>query len=184
MGEKPTRERMIVTTAKLLQRQGYFGTGLNQIVAESHAPKGSLYFHFPGGKDELVVEAINASGDRVDSLLAGFERQTTRETVEAYLDALTDHLVNSNFEKGCPIATVALEVAPTNQAIGEACGAAYAKLRTRLQGLLVADGYDEAVASDKASVIYSAILGALLQAKASRSREPVDRLRDHLSDLL
>ena len=57
-----TRERIIRVAAELFRRQGYDGTGLNQILDESGAPRGSLYFHFPGGKQQLAVEAVVASG--------------------------------------------------------------------------------------------------------------------------
>ena len=58
-----TRERIIRTAAELFRRQGYDGTGLNQILDVSGAPRGSLYFHFPGGKRQLAVEAVAASGE-------------------------------------------------------------------------------------------------------------------------
>src|SRR5258708_24208650 len=60
-----SRTRMLETTAKLLQLRGYHGTGLNEILAESGAPRGSLYFHFPGGKDQLVLEATRLSVERI-----------------------------------------------------------------------------------------------------------------------
>ena len=74
--KRDARRRMVVTTAKLLQRQGYNGTGLNQIVAEAEAPKGSLYFHFPGGKEQLAAEAIAASAAYLDAGLRACERAT------------------------------------------------------------------------------------------------------------
>ncbi|HEY8491429.1 MAG TPA: helix-turn-helix domain-containing protein, partial [Dehalococcoidia bacterium] len=64
---RPTdsRQRMIRAMSRLMQRQGFHATGLNQVLAESGAPKGSLYFHFPGGKEQLAAEAVQASGDRL-----------------------------------------------------------------------------------------------------------------------
>ncbi|TGW02048.1 TetR/AcrR family transcriptional regulator, partial [Mesorhizobium sp. M2D.F.Ca.ET.145.01.1.1] len=56
-----TRTRMIEATALLLRRRGYHGTSLNDILTASGAPRGSLYFHFPGGKDQLVIEVTRAS---------------------------------------------------------------------------------------------------------------------------
>jgi len=58
-----TRTRMIETTARLLQHRGYHGTALSDILAASAAPRGSLYFHFPGGKDQLVIEATRAAAE-------------------------------------------------------------------------------------------------------------------------
>ena len=56
-----TRTRMLEATARLLRQRGYHGTSLNDILAASGAPRGSLYFHFPGGKDQLVIEVTRAS---------------------------------------------------------------------------------------------------------------------------
>ncbi|MGW2312246.1 TetR family transcriptional regulator, partial [Actinomadura luteofluorescens] len=66
-----TRERVLRTAAELFQRQGYHGTGLNQVLAESGAPKGSLYFHFPDGKEQLASESVALSGRAVGEALAG-----------------------------------------------------------------------------------------------------------------
>src|SRR5947207_14909068 len=56
-----TRTRMIEATALLIRQRGYHGTSLNDILSASGAPRGSLYFHFPGGKDQLVVEVTRDS---------------------------------------------------------------------------------------------------------------------------
>ena len=58
-----TRTRMLEKTATLLQHRGYYGTSLSDILEASAAPRGSLYFHFPGGKDQLVLEATRAAAE-------------------------------------------------------------------------------------------------------------------------
>ena len=60
---------MIQTAAGLFRAQGYHATGLNQVLAEGGLPKGSLYFHFPGGKDQLVVEATRAAVEETTAAL-------------------------------------------------------------------------------------------------------------------
>src|SRR5687768_11075928 len=72
-----SRERLIDTAAQLMWQQGYHATGLNQIVQESGAPKGSLYFHFPGGKEQLCVEALKTAGRRITE---GLEKSFVRTT--------------------------------------------------------------------------------------------------------
>ena len=64
---KDTSARMIEATARMLQHRGYHGTALSDILEASGAPRGSLYFHFPGGKDQLAIEATRAAVDRLSS---------------------------------------------------------------------------------------------------------------------
>src|SRR4026208_2300569 len=73
-----TRRRMIVTTSKLLERQGFHGTGLNQILEEANAPKGSMYFHFPAGKNQHAPPATAAHPRRQDRTRRGGERRRFR----------------------------------------------------------------------------------------------------------
>ena len=56
------REQILQTTCDLMEKQGYHGTGLNEIVKESGAPKGSLYHYFPEGKEQITSEAVLQSG--------------------------------------------------------------------------------------------------------------------------
>jgi TetR/AcrR family transcriptional regulator, lmrAB and yxaGH operons repressor len=175
---------MVVTTAKLLRRQGYHGTGLNQIVAEAGAPKGSLYFHFPGGKEQLAAEAIEASAAYLDAGLRACERATALESVELYVSEAGRVLEASDFADGCPIATVILEVGTTSDVIGEACAAAMELLVARISGWLERDGLPAATARERAQLVYATIEGTYLFAKALRSVEPLMRLRRQLPELL
>ena len=181
---RDTRQRMVLATSKLLQRKGFHGTGLNQILAEADAPKGSMYFHFPGGKDELAAEAIRESGDYVDRALRAHEAASALQALDSYLTDLGAALERSGFVAGCPIATAALEVGATTPQVGDACHAAFEKLIGRVAGWIEADGADPAIAADQAMLVYSAIEGALVLAKAQRSIEPLRRLQAQLPRLL
>jgi TetR/AcrR family transcriptional repressor of lmrAB and yxaGH operons len=182
--KRDARRRMVTTTAKLLRRQGYFGTGLNQIVAEAEAPKGSLYFHFPGGKEQLAAEAITASAAYLDAAMLACEGRTARESLERYLAEAATVLERSNYTEGCPIATVVLEVAPTSPVIGAACARAIELLLARVTGWLERDGWEAAAARQRAELVYSAIEGALILAKGRRSVDPLTTLRRELPTLL
>jgi TetR/AcrR family transcriptional regulator, lmrAB and yxaGH operons repressor len=178
------RRRIIVTTAKLLRRQGYHATGLNQIVAESGAPKGSMYFHFPGGKEQLAAEAIRASADYLDAGLRACERETALESLDVYVTETANLLERTDFADGCPIATVVLEVIPTSPEIGAACAEAVERLLSRVAGWLERDGMPPDVARERAQLAYAALEGALVFAKAFRSVEPLTTLRRQLPELL
>ena len=61
--QSDARQRMIKSTARLFRRQGFHGTGLQQVLEASGAPRGSLYFHFPGGKEEIGETALTIAGE-------------------------------------------------------------------------------------------------------------------------
>ena len=106
-----TRQSLVETTARLLQEHGFAATGLNQIVRESGQPRGSLYFHFPGGKEELAAAAVKAGAAQVEVILQeGLAGAENPEAVLVKTSALfADELQASQFSKGCPVSTVALE---------------------------------------------------------------------------
>src|SRR5690348_1432446 len=101
---------MVNATIKLLSRQGYHGTGLNEIVAEAQAPKGSMYHHFPGGKEQLVAEAVTAAGHYVTGRISAGESAV--EVSELLADRLVRRLEKTEFADGCAIASSTLDVAP------------------------------------------------------------------------
>ena len=181
---KDSRSRMVVTTAKLLQRQGYHGTGLNQIVAVADAPKGSIYFHFPGGKEQLTAEAIAQSATYLDGVLQRHAADSAVDALDSYLAGMAAWLEHTDFREGCPIATVALEVGATSAMIGDACAAAFDRLIERVAGWIEADGFTREAAYDRAFVVYTAIEGALVFAKVKRSIDPINRLRAALPELI
>lgn len=100
-----TKDRMLQAATRLLQTRGYFGTGLNDVLAESGAPRGSLYFHFPGGKGQLALEATRAAVDEVT--LATARTIAEAETPGAALRAISERIAElmraTNYEQSCPI---------------------------------------------------------------------------------
>ncbi|OPC78069.1 TetR family transcriptional regulator [Embleya scabrispora] len=184
MGRKgaDTRDRLLDATRDLVEAGGYFGAGLNQVIAASGAPRGSLYFHFPGGKDQMVGESVRRAGRSIGDAMGGLAESDApaAEFVETVLRLLGDRLEASDWLKGCPVATVALETAATNDALQQACSEVYtsweAILRARLAGHPDAD--------DLAVTILALVEGALLLAKAHRSRDPLDRVARRITTLL
>lgn len=162
-----TRERLVRTAATLFRTQGYHATGLNQVVAEGGAPKGSLYFHFPGGKEQLAVESVAFSAGEVHSTLRG------ATSLDEALAVFADHLVASDFRNGCPVATVALDVAAESDAIREACVTAYASWHELLVDFLRGQGIHADRAPGLATTVLAAVEGALLLARTQRDVAPL-----------
>ncbi|WP_280462967.1 TetR/AcrR family transcriptional regulator [Nocardia carnea] len=175
MGAKgaETRQRMIEATRSSIERRGYFGTGLNQILTDSDTPRGSLYFHFPGGKDELVAAAVTQTSGVIDTALAEADLTDPAGAVTALITLLGDRLEASGWECGCPVATVALEVSGANDTVQRACAEVYGRWTEALRISLRTAGYDNA--DDLAVSLLALIEGALLLAQTHRDREPLER---------
>lgn len=186
METEGTRARIIATTVELMEAQGYHATGLNQILHQSSTPKGSLYHHFPGGKEELAAEAVSSAGQAFTQELDAIIAEST--DVGAVLSLLTaffrERLQTSHFQKGCPLATVTLEIAATSDPVQHASRASYRAWQARLEDLLIASGYEPARASARALFALSAIEGALLLCRAERSTQPLEQVVEELRLLL
>ncbi|MGA6168365.1 TetR/AcrR family transcriptional regulator [Amycolatopsis magusensis] len=179
-----TRGRLVAATRELVEAKGYHGTGLNEVLALAGAPRGSLYHHFPGGKDQLIGEALTAAGQEVDALLAQLTTSaaTVGDLVRALLDALADRMVAADYAKGCPVATVVLEVAGSDGALRELCGAIYEGWQRVLVGALRDAGHESV--EDLAATVLALIEGALLLARAGRSRVPIEQTSRRIDVLL
>ena len=181
-----TRERIIDAAAELLRERGYHGTGLNTIVQRAGAPKGSLYFHFPGGKEEICVAAMRTAGDawQQEILAIVHDAPNLAAGVDAVCSLVARRLETTNFGHGCPVATVALESAATNDALHRACTSVYQTWQTEVEALLIEAGVAESLAPALATTMIAAVEGAILLAKAHRNSEPLSRIATLLSSVL
>ncbi len=171
-----TRERIISASAELFRRQGYTGTGIKQIVAAARAPFGSIYHHFPGGKEQIGAETIRVSGafygllidaviDPAPDLLTG---------VGDFFAGAAAHLRESDYADACPIATVALEVASTNEVLRAATDEVFESWLGAFADRLREAGMDEASARALSVQILSLLEGAFILCRAARSTEALD----------
>jgi len=173
----PSRERLLDSAVDLLQRQGYHGTGLNELLERSEAPRGSLYHYFPGGKEQIGAEAIARAGGQVAAAVAHLLRAkpSVADAVEALAGLLAAGLEASDFERGCPVATTALEVTPRSEPIRAAVQASFESWLAPLRERLEAAGFDRLQAARRADLAIATLEGALVLARA---RQDADVLRD------
>jgi len=183
--QRSSRDAFIDTTGRLLRRQGYAGTGLNEIVALSGAPKGSLYFHFPGGKEELAVAAMERTGEQLRAAIATVlsSSEDLGEALGRLLDALATGLERSGYRDGCPIATVALEAAADSDALRAAATGALDSWLHALEERLVAAGLDRRAAARRAALVLAAIEGGLILARTRQDLGPLQAVREELVEL-
>jgi len=177
-----TRQRMLDTAADLFHSQGYHATGLTQLITAGGAPKGSLYFHFPGGKEQLAAEAVRLSGERTGALLEAILRDAPDAVtaIDRTVEALASFLTESDFQRGCPLATVALDAAAESEPIREACAAGYSSWHEVLAAYFGAQQLSAERSDELATVVLAAIEGGLLLARTRRDLAPLRAVATHL----
>ena len=165
-----TRERLLRAGEQLFRTQGYAGTGLKQLTQTADAPWGSLYHFFPEGKEQLGTEVLHYAGKLYGAGWQGvFKRYSDPgEAIErVFLGEITT-LTRSDYRDGCPITSVAMDVASTSEALRAACADAFGGWLAQIEtGLRTAGAPDDA-AKALAGFILSALEGAIVLSRAAK----------------
>jgi AcrR family transcriptional regulator len=171
-----TRDRIVIATAELFRRRGYTGTGVKQIAAEAEAPFGSIYHFFPGGKEQLGEEVIRSGGQfflQLYETIADGAPDVVTGTKDFFYGA-AQTLRDTDYADACPIATVALEVASTNEQLRQATADVFELWLGAMTARLTAAGIAAAPARELAVATLAALEGAFLLSRATRSPVPVE----------
>ena len=176
--QQPTRDRIVRSAAALVRERGVRGVGLRQIVAHADGPRGSLQRYFPGGKTQLITEALKLAGtevlDDTESRLA--EASTPADAIDAIFAPWRGVLVQSDFTMGCPLAATVIDAGGDDR-LREEARALLDRLRDSVRATLVKFGARASTAEDDASVLLAALEGALILCRASQSTEPLDTVQ-------
>jgi TetR/AcrR family transcriptional regulator, lmrAB and yxaGH operons repressor len=172
-----SKEKTLAAAAKLFRQQGYHGTALHDILAAGGAPRGSLYFHFPGGKEQIGEAALMLAGEAVRAAIA--RAAEASDNAESFLvrivRGMAADLERSDFKEGCPIATSALETSAQSEVLGAATRNAFQKWELEIKRGLFRFGMPAGEADLAATMVLSQLEGALLLARTYRSLEPIHR---------
>ena len=182
------RERIVYETAQHLRRAGVGGTGLRQVVADAGAPRGSLQHYFPGGKDQLVGEALGWAGTwaaaRVEEHVARMRRPTPARLFAAIVEDWAADLESRDFERGCPVAAAVVDCADTNATVREAAASALQTWQRPIDAALVAMGRGPRRAQALSTLMLCALEGAIVLARAQRDTAPLSLVSRELAPVL
>lgn len=185
-GGQSTRDQIIAATCDLLEAQGFHATGMSEIIQTSGAPRGSLYYYFPDGKEGLAAEAIARTGEAVaariranltvgDCLISSFAH---------FADQIAAAVEGSGFRAGGPLTAVAMETATTSERLNLACRDAYNRLCGAFAEQLVGAGYEAPRAAELAEFITAAIEGGIILSRTHHSGEPLRRIGRQIGRML
>ena len=176
--QQTARDRIVRSAAALVRERGVHGVGLRQIVAHANGPRGSLQRYFPGGKTQLITEALNLAGAEVlDDTESGLLNATTlADAIDAIFAPWRQVLLESNFTMGCPIAATVTDAAGDDR-LRQHARALLDQWRDSVRTALVKFGAKQSTAENDASVLLAALEGALILSRANQSTEPLDTVQ-------
>lgn len=179
---KPRIER---AAAELLARDGYNGMGLKALSKATELPYGSIYHHFPGGKEEIATVAIVGTAVAIGELLtATLVDGVTEEAVRAMFGFMADRLEASDWVAGCVVGTPALDDSSPTPAVREACATGFGVLIDPIVDALRREEMPADVAEGLATTLIAAYEGATALARVQRSRAPLDAAADAMIRLV
>ncbi|KAA1251292.1 TetR/AcrR family transcriptional regulator [Mycobacterium simiae] len=181
------RQRMVVSAALLIRERGAHATAISDVLQHSGAPRGSAYHYFPGGRTQLLCEAVDYAGEYVATIIT--EADGGLELLDILTEKYRDQLLASDFRAGCPIAAVSVEAGEGSDSermapVIEHAAAVFERWCDLLAQRFVADGIASDQAYELAVVATSTLEGALLLARVRRDLTPLDAMHNQLRTLL
>lgn len=177
---------MVISAALLIRERGAHSTAIADVLEHSGAPRGSAYHYFPGGRTQLLCEAVDYAAEFMAQRL--LRADSAPDALDDLFGYYRKQLENSNFRAGCPVVAVAVEAGDPakpdqSAAMIDRAAAAFARWRDVISQLLVADGMSADAALAVATLVLSSFEGAVVLARASRDLEPLNLVHSQLRSL-
>jgi TetR/AcrR family transcriptional regulator, lmrAB and yxaGH operons repressor len=179
-----TRKKMLVSAAEVMRERGAAGVTIDEVLARSGAPRGSVYYHFPDGRNQILTEALRYSGDSITAMIddaAGWgARALLREFVEFWERLLTE----GDFAAGCPVVAAAIGSDDGDPKLSVEAGAILGRWCTALTRAFGNDGFDDDAAASLAVMSMAALEGAVVLSRSTRSTDPLHQVGEQLEFLI
>ncbi len=178
----PGRARMVSAAAELIARHGVAGTSIGDVLS-ADAPRGSVYHHFPGGREEVIGAAVEHGATRVDDVIGPGTRESPSDAVADLVAMWRRILTDSEFASGSTVAAAATARSRSPQ-VAAVAAERYRRWEQMLAVSLRARGFDVEEAHSVALTVLAALEGAVILCRAEQSLEPLDRVADQLERLV
>jgi AcrR family transcriptional regulator len=181
------RERMVVSAALLIRERGAHATAISDVLEHSGAPRGSAYHYFPGGRTQLLCEAVDYAGEHVGNIIAGAGGGL--ELLDTLIDTYRRQLLDSDFRAGCPIVAVSVEAGEQQDRermvpVIERAAAVFDRWTDLIAQRFIVDGIAADQANDLAMSATAALEGAIVLARVRRDLAPLDAVYRQLRSAL
>jgi AcrR family transcriptional regulator len=166
---------MLVSAAEVLRERGAAGVTIDEVLVRSGAPRGSVYYHFPEGRNQILAEALQFAGEAITEVIDDAAEKGGMYLVRQFVEFWEQLLVESDFTAGCPVVAAAIGSADDEPQLSTVAGGIFKHWRDALTRAFVSDGFDEPCAASLAIMCIASLEGAVVLCRSTRS---VDPLRD------
>ncbi|SON59395.1 putative HTH-type transcriptional regulator [Mycobacterium simulans] len=179
-----TRNKMLISAAEVMRERGAAGVTIDAVLARSGAPRGSVYHHFPNGRNQILSEALRYAGDSITATIDAAVDRGARVLLREYVEFWERLLTECDFSAGCPVVAAAIGSAEDELELSEEAGIILGHWCTALTRAFIADGFDESDAASLAVMSISALEGAIVLCRSTRSAIPLRQVGDQLEFLI
>jgi AcrR family transcriptional regulator len=181
------RERMVISAALLIRERGAHATAISDVLEHSGAPRGSAYHYFPGGRTQLLCEAVDYAGEHVAAIIDGAD--ASLQLLDTLIDKYRRQLLDSDFRAGCPIVAVSVEAGEEHDGermapVVDRAAAVFDRWTDLIAARFIADGLPRERAAELSVLATSALEGAILLARVRRDLTPLEVVHRQLRALL
>lgn len=179
-----TKNRMLETAAEVLRERGAAGVTIDEVLSRSAAPRGSVYHHFPGGRHQLIAEALRYAGASITTKIDESANYAPGELLGEFVDVWEQLLRDSDFTAGCPVAAAAMSTPDDLPELSAEAAQIFTHWLDALTRALVADGLPAEEAAVLGTTILAAIEGAVVLCRSLRSTQPLHDVCEQIEFLV
>jgi TetR/AcrR family transcriptional repressor of lmrAB and yxaGH operons len=179
-----TRTNMLISAAEVMRERGAAGVTIDEVLSRSGAPRGSVYYHFPDGRNQILAEALRYAGDAITADIDAAAERGAKVLVRQFVRFWERVLADSDFNAGCPVVAAAIGCADDEISLSAEASRIFAHWRTALTRAFVADGFLEQDADSLAVMSIAALEGAVVLCRSTRSTDPLRKVHDQLKFLV
>ncbi|MCM3215734.1 TetR/AcrR family transcriptional regulator [Niallia taxi] len=181
-----SRDKILQTASRLFQLQGYHATGMNQIISESGLPKGSIYHHFPQGKELLAIEAVHFTSSFIERKLLTIMEEISDpvEAIQAFIKDTSSQFDSPESIEGIPVGLLASETALISEPLRLACIHAFSKWEKIIADKLIQNGEKDEHALKMGMLINSMIGGGIMQSITRKDKAPLIVVMETIPQIL
>lgn len=179
-----TREKMLASAAEVMRERGAAGVTIDAVLARSGAPRGSVYYHFPDGRNQILTEALRYSGDSITAVIDAAAERGARVLLSEFVDFWERLLRDGGFNAGCPVVAAAIGSDDADPQLSVEASAILGSWCTSLTRAFINDGFGEADAASLAVTSIAALEGAIVLSRSTQTAEPLHQVGEQLEFLI